>query len=147
MWNPPTSVHLLFLVKDLAEVKRMAYIFAIILAFIGCAIMYLGRWHIGTLFGSSDAVNAETAKIIPIFLISVPFVAITRISTAGFYATEKAVSSYILTFIEPVLMLVLMLILPPLLGGQIMIWWSTVFVRIISAVLAIFMTKLSNRIF
>jgi hypothetical protein len=44
-------------------------------------------------------------------------------------------------------MLVLMLILPPLLGGQIMIWWSTVFVRIISAVLAIFMTKLSNRIF
>ena len=93
----------------------MAYIFAIILAFIGCAIMYLGRWHIGTLFGSSDAVNAETAKIIPIFLISVPFVAITRISTAGFYATEKAVSSYILTFIEPVLMLVLMLILPPLL--------------------------------
>jgi len=133
--------------KDLAEVKRMAYIFAIILAFIGCAIMYLGRWHIGTLFGSSDAVNAETAKIIPIFLISVPFVAITRISTAGFYATEKAVSSYILTFIEPVLMLVLMLILPPLLGGQIMIWWSTVFVRIISAVLAIFMTKLSNRIF
>lgn len=133
--------------KDLAEVKRMAYIFAIILAFIGCAIMYLGRWHIGTLFGSSDAVNAETAKIIPIFLISVPFVAITRISTAGFYATEKAVSSYILTFIEPVLMLVLMLILPPPLGGQIMIWWSTVFVRIISAVLAIFMTKLSNRIF
>ena len=133
--------------KDLAEVKRMAYIFAIILAFIGCAIMYLGRWHIGTLFGSSDAVNAETAKIIPIFLISVPFVAITRISTAGFYATEKAVSSYILTFIEPVLMLVLMLILPPLLGGQIMIWWSTVFVRIILAVLAIFMTKLSNRIF
>ena len=44
-------------------------------------------------------------------------------------------------------MLVLMLILPPLLGGQIMIWWSTVFVRIVSAVLAIFMTKLSNRIF
>ena len=80
-------------------------------------------------------------------MISVPFVAITRISTAGFYATEKAVSSYILTFIEPVLMLVLMLILPPLLGGQIMIWWSTVFARIISAVLAIFMTKLSNRIF
>ena len=131
---------------ELNEVKRMAYIFAIILAFIGCAIMYLGRWHIGTLFGSSDAVNIETAKIIPIFLISVPFVAITRISTAGFYATEKAVLSYILTFIEPVLMLVLMLILPPLLGGQIMIWWSTVFARIISALLALLLTK-SNKKF
>ncbi len=127
--------------KDLSEVTRMAYTFAVILAFIGCIIMYLGRWHIGVLFGSSAEVNAEIAKIIPIFLISVPFVAITRISTAGFYATEKAVLSYILTFIEPILMLVLMLILPPLFGGQIMIWWSTVFARIISAVLALIMTK------
>ena len=126
---------------DLAEVKRMAYTFAVMLAFVGCIIMYLSRGHIGTLFGSSDAVNTEISKIMPIFLVSVPFVAITRISTAGFYATEKAVLSYILTFIEPVLMLVLMLILPPLFGGQIMIWWSTVFARIISAVLALLLTK------
>lgn len=132
--------------NELAEVKRMAYTFAVILAFIGCVIMYLGRWHIGTLFGSSDTVNSETAKIIPIFLVSVPFVAITRISTAGFYATEKAALSYILTFIEPVLMLGLMLILPPLFGGQIMIWWSTVLARIISALLALLLTK-SNKKF
>ena len=128
-------------INDLAEVKRMAYAFAVILAFVGCIIIYLSREHIGTIFGSSNAVNTEIANIIPIFLVSVPFVAITRISTAGFYATEKAVLSYIMTFIEPILMLVLMLILPPLLGGQIMIWWSTVFARIISAVLALLLTK------
>ncbi len=127
--------------KDLAEVKRMAYIFAIFLALIGCAIMFIGRNHIGILFGSSDFVNGEIAKIIPIFLISVPFVAITRISTAAFYATEKATLSYILTFIEPVLMLIFMLILPPLFGGQIMIWWSTVLARIFSALLALLLTK------
>ena len=40
-----------------------------------------------------------------------PFVAITRIATAGFYATEKSGLSYILTFIEPVLMLIFMLVL------------------------------------
>ncbi len=34
-------------------------------------------------------------------------------------------------------MLVLMFILPPLFGGQIMIWWSTVFARILSALLAV----------
>ena len=118
----------------------MAYTVAVMLAFAGCIIMYLSRGYIGTLFGSSDAVNTEIAKIMPIFLVSVPFVAITRISTACFYATEKAVLSYILTFIEPVLML----ILPPLLGGQSMIWWSTVFARIISAVLALLLTK-SNK--
>ena len=62
-------------------------------------------------------------------------------ASAGVGVSEKAVLSYILTFIEPVLMLVLMLILPPLLGGQIMIWWSTVFARIISPVLALLLTK------
>ena len=129
---------------DLAEVKRMAYAFAVMLAFAGCVIMSLSRGYIGTLFGSSAAVNTEIAKIMPVFLVSVPFVAITRISTAGFYATEKAVLSYILTFIEPVLMLVLMLTLPPLLGVQIMIWWSTVFARIISVVLALLLTKSSK---
>ena len=130
--------------KDLSEVKRMAYIFAIFLALIGCVVMFFGRRHIGKLFGSSDIVNTEIAKIIPIFLISVPFVAITRISTAGFYATEKAALSYILTFIEPVLMLIFMLVLPPLAGGQIMIWWSTVLARIFSALLALVLTKLNK---
>ena len=87
------------------------------------------------LFGASDAVNTEVARIMPVFLVSVPFVAILRITTASFYATEKSAFSYILTFIEPVFML--MLILPPLFGGQIMIWWSTVFARILSALLAL----------
>lgn len=97
--------------------------------------MFLIRTRIGTLFGSSEQVNTEIARVLPIFLISVPFVAVTRIATATFYATERSILSYILTFIEPVLMLILMLILPHF-GGQIMIWWSTVFARIISALLA-----------
>ena len=126
---------------DLREIKKLAYAFAIFLALVGCILMFAGRWNIGTLFGASDEVSINTGEIIPIFLISVPFVAITRVSTAGFYATEKSILSYILTFIEPVLMLILMLILPPLFGGQIMIWWSTVIARIVSAVLALYLTK------
>lgn len=114
------------LCKSIFKVGLAPFTFAVRLAFTGCIIMYLSRGYIGTLFGSSDVGNTEIAKIMPIFLASVPFVAITRIATAGFYATEKAVLSYILTFIEPVLMLVLMLILPPHFGGQVIIWWSTV---------------------
>lgn len=106
--------------------------------------MYFGRWHVGTLFGFLDTVNSEIAKIIPIFLVSVPFLAIKRISTVGFYAIEKAALYYVLTFIEPVLMLELTLILPPLFGGQITIWWSTVFARIISAMLALLLTPLNK---
>lgn len=121
--------------SSLKSIQKMAYLFAFCLAVIGIIIMFLFRTRVGTLFGSSEQVNAEIARIMPIFLISIPFVAVTRIATATFYATERSVLSYILTFVEPVLMLILMLILPHF-GGQIMIWWSTVFARIISALLA-----------
>ena len=112
---------------------------------VGCIIMYVTRGSLGILFGASSEVNMEIAKIMPIFLVSVPFVAILRITTASFYATEKSAFSYILTFIEPLFMLGLMLVLPPLLGGQIMIWWSTVWARILSAVLALILKKRVDR--
>ncbi len=125
--------------KNLHKLKitrDMAYVFSLILALLGCFATFYAKGAIGALFGTSASVNAEIEKIIPIFLVSVPFVSISRIATASFYATEKTAFSYVLTFIEPVLMLILMLILPPLFGGQIMVWWSSVFARIISAILA-----------
>lgn len=131
--------------KSLKPIKILAYEFAIIISVIGAILVYILRGKIGILFGSSAEVNAGIMKIMPIFLLSVPFVAITRIATASFYATEKSVLSYILTFVEPVFMLVLVLILPPLLGGQIMIWWSTVFARIITATLSVILTIKNNK--
>lgn len=127
--------------NDMKFIRRLAYGFAFVLSAIGCVVMYLTRGSLGTLFGASGEVNAEIAGIMPVFLVSVPFVAILRITTASFYATEKSTFSYILTFIEPLFMLVLMLILPPLYGGQIMIWWSTVFARILSALLALILKQ------
>lgn len=51
------------------------------------------------LFGASGEVNLEIARITPIFLVSVPFVAILRITTASFYATEKSAYSYVLALL------------------------------------------------
>lgn len=130
---------------DLKFVRKLAYGFAFALSVVGCIIMYVTRESLGVLFGASDGVNTEIAKIMPIFLVSVPFVAILRITTASFYATEKSVYSYILTFIEPLFMLVLMFVLPPLFGGQIMIWWSTVWARILSALLALILKQRVDR--
>lgn len=121
----------------LNNIQKLAYGFSLFLSVIGCIMIYVTRENLGILFGASNEVTMEIAKIIPIFLVSVPFIAINRITTANFYATEKTIFSYILTFLEPILMLVLMIILPPLFGGQIMIWWSTVFARILSAILAL----------
>lgn len=126
----------------LKSTRNLAYGFALFLSVIGCIIMYLTRESIGILFGASTEVNTEIAKIMPVFLLSVPFVAILRITTASFYATEKSMFSYVLTFIEPLFMLVLMLLLPRLFGGQIMIWWSTVFARILSALLAVILKNM-----
>lgn len=127
-------------IDGLKSVQKMAYVFAVFLSVIGVVVMYAVKGNIGVLFGASAEVSKEISQIVPIFLVSLPFVAITRIATASFYATEKSVLSYILTFIEPVLMLIFMLVLP-LFGGQVMIWWSTVFARIVSAVLALILTK------
>lgn len=132
-------------IRRLKEIRKLAYGFGLLLAVLSCIIMYVTKDYIGILFGSSPEVNAEISKILPIFLISVPFVAICRVTTASFYATEESVFSYILTFIEPIFMLVFMFILPPLFGGQIMIWWSTVFARVLSACLALILKRRVDR--
>ncbi len=126
--------------EHLKQIRKMAYIFAIILGVAGGIIMYFSRTSVGILFGASAEVSSEIAKIVPIFLVSLPFIAVSRIATASFYATEKSLWSYILTFSEPLLMLLFMLILPPLFGGQVMIWWSTVFARIVAAMVALMLT-------
>ena len=116
-----------------------------ILAIAGCGILYAMKDYLGLLFGSSPEVNEEAARIIPIFLLSVPFVAISRITTAGFYAMDKSILSYIVTFAEPVLMLVIFLVLPQLFGGQMMIWWGTVAARILTALIALSLKRYEDR--
>lgn len=75
--------------KSLKQTKTLAYEFSMVLAVISAILIYLLRGKIGLLFGSSAEVNAGVIKVMPIFLVSVPFDAITRVSTAAFYATEK----------------------------------------------------------
>ena len=123
--------------NKLKNIRNLAYGFSMFLSLTGCIVLYVTKGSLGIVFGASNQVTGEIAKIIPVFLISVPFVAVSRITTASFYATEKSGFSYILTFIEPLFMLVLMALLPPLFGGQIMIWWSTVLARVLTAFLAL----------
>ena len=127
--------------KDTMKLKyfrRKAYFLAILLAITGGILMFVFRAKAGILFGTSNEVNAEVAAVIPIFLLALPFVAVNRITAAGFYATERSVLSYATAMAEPCFMLVFMLILPRFFGGQIMVWWSTVLAQISAAALAVF---------
>lgn len=131
--------------RSLKSLKKVAYSFAIFLSLVSCLILYFARRDIGVLFGASNEVNLEIAKILPIFLISIPFVAINRVATSYFYATEKSLYSYILTFIEPILMLLLMLTLPQFYASQVMIWLSTVIARILSSAVALTLNISNNK--
>ena len=114
----------------------MAFAFSLVLSVIFMAVLYLVRWKIGGLLGASDLVSREVGRVFPIFLLAIPFVAICRITTASFYATEKSLLSYILTYMEPVAMLVFLLFLPRCFGGQEMVWWSSSLAQILTSLLA-----------
>ena len=121
----------------LRRFRRLAYGSASALALFGCVLMLAARGALGPLFGASASVSADIARALPIFLISVPFDAFCRVTTASFYATEKSGFSYLLTLAEPILMLPLMLLLPPLFGGQLMVWWSVSIAKVFAAALAV----------
>ena len=57
---------------------------------------------------------------------------------------DKSILSYTVTFAEPLLMLIIFLILPPLFGGQ-MIWWGTVIARILTALIALVLKRYEDR--
>lgn len=126
---------------QMKHIRKLAYEFSIVLSLIGCIIMYFEKAHIGILFGSSNEVNREIIFVLPIFLLSAPFAAYTRITIASFYATEESTFSYLLTFSEPFFLFLFILLLPPLWGGQRMIWWSSVFARIGSALFAFILQR------
>ncbi|MCI8633591.1 MAG: multidrug transporter MatE [Lachnospiraceae bacterium] len=131
--------------NQLKGVRRTAYGFAMMLSVAACLLMYLTRQRLGLLFGASQEVNEEIIHILPIFLISIPFDAVSRITTASFYATEKSLFSYILILLEPLLMVLLMLILPRLGGGQMMIWQSAVLAKVLAALLALILKRHTDR--
>lgn len=130
-------------ISKLRDIRKLAFLFSFVLSVLGIVCLFLMRGQIGILLGASETVAEETARIFPVFLVAIPFIAINRITVAGFYATEKSGFSYILTYIEPFAMFLLLLILPRF-GGQSMIWWSAVLARIFSAVLALLLKQFAE---
>ena len=126
------------------KIKKIAYAAAGILAALCCLILFFARHAVGPLFGSSASVGEDVAQVLPIFLIGLLFYAFSRITTAGFYATEKTAFSYLCVYAEPLLMLVLLFILP-LFMGQAGVWWSAVSAQILTAGIALLLLIVSRK--
>jgi len=121
--------------KEVKQTKKLAYITALLISVACMGLIFVCRYGIGKLFGASDMVSAATGKALPIFLMGAPFMAISRVTTAAFYAINKNVFSYILVYAEPASLFLFLLFLP-LVVGQNGVWWSMVFSQILTAIIA-----------
>ena len=98
--------------SDVRQTRRTAYWMAFAISAVCVAAVFLTRTKIGLLFGASASANAGVGKYLLLFLGTVLLLAFVRITTAYFYATEKAALSYLLVYAEPVCTLAFLLLLP-----------------------------------
>lgn len=125
--------------KEFAEVretKRLAYVTAGLIAIICMILLFAVRYDAAALFGASNTVQREVAGILPYFIAGFLFLAFVRVTTSGFYATEKNNFAYILVYAEPV-MLFLFLLIVPRFWGITGIWVAAPLSQIITAIIAL----------
>ncbi|HIZ79603.1 MAG TPA: multidrug transporter MatE [Candidatus Lachnoclostridium stercorigallinarum] len=129
---------------QIREIRRMAYVTAAVLAVVSCGVLFLTRSRLGNLFGASDSTRILVAQVMPVFLFGLIFYAFSRITTSGFYATEKNLYSYFCVYAEPALLFGLLFVLPLFLG-QSGVWWSVVMSQILTSALALGLKILEDR--
>ena len=83
-----------------AKVRFLAYLSAILLALLCGVLLFVLRGVIGPMFGSSEEVARDVAAVLPVFLFGLLFYAFSRVATAGFYATERTLFSYLSVYSE-----------------------------------------------
>lgn len=130
--------------KEFHSVRRLAYYCAEVLAVANMLVLFLGRFHVGRLFGASKDTLAETGNVLPMFLAGIIFLAFTRVTTSSFYAAGKSLFSYVLVYAEPILLFGFLLVLPHFadISG---VWWSTCLSQVVCAITALFLKYRVNK--
>lgn len=121
---------------EVRETKKMAYATAGLIAVCCMVFLFAVRKHAAALFGASITVQKEVADILPYFIIGFIFLAFIRVTTSGFYATEKNNFAYVLVYAEPVMLFLLLLIVPRFWGIN-GIWVAAPLSQIITAAVAV----------
>ena len=96
--------------------RNLAYLFALIVAAVCMVGVFLLRGESVALFGTSVATASMVAQALPFFLAGFLCAAVSRVSTAYFYATGKNLWAYLVIYGEPILLLALLLVLPGAMG-------------------------------
>lgn len=96
--------------------RNLAYRFAGLVAVVCMVVLLLIRQEAAALFGASAQVTGIVAQILPIFIAGYLFVAVSRVTTAYLYATEKNLWAYLMIYGEVFFLFILLLFLPVMAG-------------------------------
>lgn len=126
--------------KDYAITRRLSLYTALCLSAVSIVLIYLSKYHIGSLFGTSEEASEEIAIATPVFLVGMFFYAYSRICSSAFYSTERENLSYACIYAEPVILIALLLFIPKYysLAG---VWWCMVLSQILTACISMYLSR------
>ncbi|MCF0238516.1 MAG: hypothetical protein HUK24_07930 [Sphaerochaetaceae bacterium] len=99
--------------SSLKKLRKYTYIFSLTIALVSMVIEIKLRWKLGPFMGTSSNTTTIVAKALPIFAIAFPLQGIIRATSSILYSTEKALRSYLITYSEPIFILLAIIILCP----------------------------------
>ena len=118
---------------------RKAFFVTVAASLVLCIAVVLFLNPLTALFGISDAIFEGAKTAILITTVSFPFLGITRVTSAIFYATEKTRNSTFLVYMEPCLLLPLSLFVLSFLFQLSGIWAAYPVAQILLCTIALFM--------
>ena len=130
--------------SSVRQIRRMAYRFGFGTALLTFLLLVLLRRQIPIFFGASAAASEMAAAALPLFAFGILFVSFCRVATAYFYSVHHTLPAYILTYGEPALLLILLLILPYFfkLSG---VWAATPVAQVLLALIVPFLQRRAER--
>ena len=130
--------------QEAKQVRTIAYLCAGITAAGTMLALFLLRGAVPGFFGASAEAAPLAAHSLPIFILSFPFTAFCRTSTAYFYATQKNRYAYCMIYGEPILLAAAMFLVLPRFWALDGVWMSVPVVQAILTGLGLLFLRLDR---
>lgn len=95
----------------LARIKKYTYFSSLLVALLSFIFEVLFKKNLGPFMGSSGETALIIEKGIPVFALGFFFVAVSRSAASVLYACEKNLKSYVISYTEPVFILLSLLLI------------------------------------
>lgn len=132
-------------IVSLHKIRKLAFMFAPAIAVFCGLILYLTRNIVPVFFGASDLAGEMYGKVIPYFIMGLVCLAVLRVATSYFYATQKQTPAQFLIYGEPVILLLLVMFVLPRFLGINGVWLAVPITQICFAFIGYVLLRLSDR--